>query len=251
VIFVSRLGRYALGFGTGDREDLWDETGQAGRFYLIVDQGFAAGGAGLPLDESAYQSIPAVGAEEAGHNFLLNPESGLRPGWFIPLGVDERVITKTFSLSGITVFTSYDPESVVIETEPGGGPPQPGPGNEPEAVCAKTGQSRIFVVYTDSANAVMTVDDVKTRFWLVSEFVTDPFVEQSATKNPPDDTGGSHSDELTDTLRDIMEKLKALFPEDCRFGNFTQNIKTIRSDTGLVFIAPVPICIIEKNWKEL
>jgi hypothetical protein len=165
------------------------------------------------------------------------------------LGVDERVITKTFSLSGITVFTSYLPESVVIGGGPGGGPPQPGPGNDPEAVCAKTGQSRIFVVYTDSANAVLTLDEVKTRFWLVSEFVTDPFVEQSATKNPSD-AGGHHSDELTDALREVMETLKGLFPDDCRFGNFTQNIKTIRSDTGVVFIAPVPICVVEKNWRE-
>jgi hypothetical protein len=47
-----------------------------------------------------------------------------------------------------------------------------------------------------------------------------------------------------------METLKGLFPDNCRFGNFTLNLKTVRSDTGVVFIAPIPVCIIEKNWKE-
>lgn len=245
VIYVARLGRYALGFGTGDREDLWSVTGQAGRFYVILDNGFALGDEFLPLDETAFEPIPAVGAEDAGRNFLLDPREGFRPGWFITLGTEERVITKTFSLSGITIFTSYIPELVTREpTEP----TEPGE-EEVLPICAKTGQSRIFVVYTDSANAVLTRNDEKTRFWLVSEFVTDPFTERSATKNPPS-TGGPHSDELTDELRAVMETLEGLFPDDCQFGNFTMNMKTIRSDTGVVFIAPVPICIIEKNWKE-
>ena len=250
VIFVSRLGRFALGFGTGDREDLWAKTLLPGRFYLILDEGFARGDVFLPLTESEYRSIPAVGAEDAGRNFLLTPDTGRRPGWFITLGTDERVITKAFSLSGVTFFTSYIPQTVVIPTGPGNEPPPPGtePGEAP--VCGKTGESRIFVVYTDSANAVLTLDEQKTRFWEVSEFVTDPFTEQSATQNPPDTSGGPHADELTDALREVMETLKGLFPDDCRFGNFTLNIKTIRSDTGVVFIAPVPICIVEKNWKE-
>ena len=48
-----------------------------------------------------------------------------------------------------------------------------------------------------------------------------------------------------------MEILKSLFPENCKFvANYRMDIKTVRSDTGVEHIAPVPICIIESNWKE-
>src|SRR4029453_11975258 len=36
VLFVARLGLYALAFGTGNRENLWS-TDPGGRFYLFVD----------------------------------------------------------------------------------------------------------------------------------------------------------------------------------------------------------------------
>jgi len=47
-----------------------------------------------------------------------------------------------------------------------------------------------------------------------------------------------------------MEELKTLFPNECRFANYRIDIKTIASDTGVVFIAPVPVCLMERNWKE-
>ena len=48
----------------------------------------------------------------------------------------------------------------------------------------------------------------------------------------------------------VMNSLKKLFPLNCRFGNYRIDIKAISGDTGIIFIAPVPICIVEKNWKE-
>ncbi|HEV2852549.1 MAG TPA: hypothetical protein VHC97_07070 [Thermoanaerobaculia bacterium] len=33
-------------------------------------------------------------------------------------------------------------------------------------------------------------------------------------------------------------------------GRHTQNIETIQSDNGLVCIAPVPVCLVRKNWRE-
>jgi hypothetical protein len=246
VVFVAKLGRFALGFGTGDREDLWSTTGQAGRFYLILDQGFTPTTVGLPFDETSYQAIPAVGGEDTGRNFLLDPDPSLRPGWHIDLGTEERIITKAFSLSGVTIFTAYIPENVIDEGEEEEEDEPTGP------ICSKTGQSRIFVVFTDSANAVLTLEGEKTRYWLVPEFVTDPFTELSATKNPPSASNpGPHADELSDELKEVMNTLKGLFPDNCKFANYTLNVKTVRSDTGVVFIAPVPICIVEKNWKDI
>ena len=49
---------------------------------------------------------------------------------------------------------------------------------------------------------------------------------------------------------DIMDHLKKLFPENCRFANYRVDIKTIAADTRVERIAPIPICLVEKNWKE-
>jgi hypothetical protein len=47
-----------------------------------------------------------------------------------------------------------------------------------------------------------------------------------------------------------MDNLKKLFPENCRFANYRVDIKTIAADTRVERIAPIPICLVEKNWKE-
>jgi hypothetical protein len=39
-------------------------------------------------------------------------------------------------------------------------------------------------------------------------------------------------------------------PPYCKFAAYTMDLKTIRSDTGVVCIAPIPICIAPRNWKE-
>ena len=205
---------------------------------MILDQAFTPMTEGLPFDETRYQAIPAVGMEDQGRNFLLDPDEHLLPGWHIDLDADERVITKTFSLSGVTTFTSYIPENLVAD-------------DASTPVCSKTGQSRVFIIYTDSANAILTLEGQQ-----------DPVLAGAASSSPipmPSRAparilcrraAASNSDQLTDDLEKVMETLRGLFPDNCRFANFTLNIKSVRSDTGAVFIAPVPICIIEKNWKE-
>ena len=81
--------------------------------------------------------------------------------------------------------------------------------------------------------------------------MTDPFTEPGQNKNQGSDAAGSTSfDELTDQERDVMEELQGLFSETCRFANYRVDIKTVAADTRIERIAPVPICIIEKNWKE-
>jgi len=91
----------------------------------------------------------------------------------------------------------------------------------------------------------------RTRYITAPTFTTQPFVEYSATKNPgAANTGGANADSWTDELKKIYQELKRLFPSDARFANYTLDIKTVRSDTGVVFIAPVPIAIEPHNWKE-
>ncbi|MEO8094179.1 MAG: hypothetical protein ABI632_04505 [Pseudolysinimonas sp.] len=243
VIFVAKLGRYALGFGTGNREDLWRKDSVAGRFYMIADTGFvrsmALSGA-LPRTEAQYDTVDPEFTNQgfADHDFILNPNSNRFSGWVMPLKADERVIANTFSLSGITVFTGFTPTSGTSTT---------GNGNNATTVCTRGGDSRIFTVLSTTADPVQNAGGW-TRYVQKDNFVTNPFTEQAQTKNSSasDQTG----QQLTADQQTLFEKLKTLFPSNCRFSNFRIDIKTVRADTKLVLIAPVPICIIEKNWKE-
>jgi Tfp pilus tip-associated adhesin PilY1 len=255
VIYVAKLGKYALAFGTGDREDLWSKSGVEGRFYVFVDDSDQV--ATLPMTEATLQGVSAsslTSPDVTNSDYLLGRPVGSR-GWFLHLDVDERVITDAFALSGVTFFSSYQPS--ICQN----GPPDPvthqctsanGGGNNQPLVCAKTGSSRVFIVNTTNANSFMVgADGTRTRYLAVSDFVTNPYTEQSATKNPASSQTGTTADQLTASLTQVMNELKKLFPANCKFTNYRIDIKTISSDTGVVFIAPVPICIIEKNWKEI
>jgi len=241
--YVASLNRFALAFGSGDRENLWDFAGTEGRFYLIIDDNFGPSqyASGLvPLDENDYQRITPDGTPApAGADFVINPSAGKQRGWFMDLEPDERVITQAFGLAGVVIFSSYRP-AIDIETDQNG-----------QHVCARGGDSRIFVVYANNANALMTVDGTKSRYRTVPEFVTNPYVEQGATKNPdpqrPDD---HHSEQLDPEQLEIMAALKKFFPPCAKFGNYWISVSGIRSDTGYERYATIPIGICQRNWKE-
>ena len=84
------------------------------------------------------------------------------------------------------------------------------------------------------------------------DFVTRPFVEQAQTRNEPGEAGETTADDLDLGLHleEVMEQLKELFPENCRFGNHRLDVKAVTSETGFVFVAPVPVCIVQQNWKQ-
>ncbi|HYU31195.1 MAG TPA: PilC/PilY family type IV pilus protein [Thermoanaerobaculia bacterium] len=248
VLFVARLARYALLFGTGDREDLWSKTGLEGRFYVFVDESDKL--ATLPVTEASLQEVQAAAADVTDADYLLGRPEGQR-GWYLRLDVDERVITDAFALSGVTFFTSYQPSTCIGLFDPNTNVCTQT--TTTTKLCAKTGKSRVFIVNTSSANSFLVgSDNQRTKYFMVADFVTNPYVEQGPTKNPLSVTStGTNADQLTASLQQVMEELKKLFPRDCKFANHRLDIKTVSSDTGVIFIAPLPVCVIEKNWKEL
>ncbi|MEZ5313281.1 MAG: hypothetical protein R2862_06290 [Thermoanaerobaculia bacterium] len=243
VINVASTNRLAVAFGTGNRWDLWNFSGQSGRFYVILDDNFAdtdgdgvldvsCGGCTEPLTESKYYAI-APGDSRGTTNLLYDGDgTGSLPGWYLTLDDNEKIITEAFSLSGITIFTSFVPTEV----------------SNADGTCTRAGSSRVFVVGTVTAAGYAENLD---RYEEIPQFTTPPFVEQSATKNPEGGGAGTqHADYITDALAQIRDELKSLQSSRCRYANYTMNIKTIRSDTGVVFIAPVPLCIDPTSWKE-
>ena len=237
VIFDAKLGTYLVAFGTGDRQDLWLSDAQTGRFFVFMDDSDKLPAASLPMTELNFKRILVADAA-AGTNIETLPPG--QRGWYLVLDTNERVINDPFGLSGVTFFSTYKPRVDITTTKEG---PQ----------CSKSGISRIFIVATLTANPFVQpptgVTSPPIRAFEVSNFVTNPFTEQRQTKNQTD---GTTVKEICDdpTKIAIMESLKTLFPPTCKFGNYMVDIKTIAADTRLVCIAPVPVCLITKNWKE-
>ncbi len=252
-IYVQQRQTYALAFGTGDRWNLWSDSNIEGRFYMILDTGFVdsnrdgtldivCGGCPTPLREasggtSIYHEIVPDDSPGDLSSYLTDP-SDPTPGWWMHLAPEERIITEAFALSGITFFTSFVPSEV----------------ENPDGTCSRAGESHIFIVGTVSGAGywIPDPDDLtsRQRFFTSAYFTSAPFVERGATGNLSPTGGGTNADQLTDSLEAVRDELKRLFPANCRFGNFTQNVKTLRQDTRIVFIAPVPICIEPTNFKE-
>jgi hypothetical protein len=259
VFFAALLDRFGLAFGSGNREDLWQKVDQEARFYLFIDDADDVDPAVLPLTEGNLLRV-GVADDDVGQDLLLTRAAGHK-GWYLPLEEEERVITDAFALSGVTIFSSFQP--AVAITEETCDPLDPGCDQldtiecgdkqfekDTDNLCAHAGISRNFVVGTTNADAFLYDSSGNaSRYETVSTFVTSPFSEPGQNKNP-DSGSGSNTDALSDVEIDIMDNLKKLFPENCRFANYRVDIKTIAADTRVERIAPIPICLVEKNWKE-
>lgn len=230
VIYVPAVGQYALSWGTGDREDLWLKTLQEGRIYMILDRDFRRADfmANNPLDETMFQAFDADSLNATADFLTQSPH-----GWYIILEQEERTLNRAFSLAGVTVISTYQPDETIAQD---GG------------VCVRTGDSRTFVVNTTNANGMLPQGE---RYFVIeSGFLSPPFVETGQSKNPDSGSGGPTADEIPDDLKSVMEEIRTLFPQDCRFANYTINIKAVRDDTGIQFLAAVPVCIVDTNWKD-
>lgn len=236
VVFVAEAGRYALAFGTGNREDVLGPGEPAGRFFTFVDDVSPAelktldevmgGPTPLTSTDLIEVSLASAADTDAGSNFLLRDPSAGRAGWWFETTVDERLITDPFAFAGVLFFSTFSPDE------------------------CNTGTSRIYGLNITNATGLLSDSGVRTRYTEIPDFVTAPFKEQAQTKNPPP-TGNTPGQTLDDNLKQIMEELKALYPPGCKFPEgFRIDIKTRTSGTGVVHIAPVPICVMERNFKE-
>ena len=236
IFYVPEINEFAVAFGTGEREDLFDRNQPSGRFFTFVDEADDLTALVEPFGPADLTEISRDFdvATQSG-NLLLDRPVGSR-GWWIDLGLNERLITDPFALAGILIYSTYQPTGL----DP----------NNP--LCSEQGRSRIFGVLSTNGNGIMRSSGLRSRYILTDDFVTSPFTEQAQTKNPPGaDADRKTADQLTDPLREIMNELRGLFPPSCRFQEgYRIDIKARASDTGMIFIAPVPICVIEKNFKE-
>ena len=236
VIFSSRLGRYALAFGTGNRENLWaSEQPTGNRFYLFADDGDTLHPDDLPRYEHHFEDV--TGQEGLGRDLLQESDDGRR-GWFIRLGAThERVMGPATAISGVNVFPTFVPET-----------------NGDGSLCSRRGVSRVYTQLTSNGAEVPAPggdgggDDgtppleclappCERQPAEVDGLVSDPFLEQ--TGQPCAGAGG------------MAELLKEqIFPSRCSFASYRWTLSVLREDAGVECLAEVPVCVIEKNWKD-
>ena len=59
VVYDAKLGVYLIAFGTGYRDELWNNDGQTGRFFVFLDDTDNLDPATLPLKENVFQRVLA------------------------------------------------------------------------------------------------------------------------------------------------------------------------------------------------
>jgi len=255
VLFVAKLSLYALAFGTGDREDLWTTYGTTyPRFYVFIDDTDKLPVASLPITESNFQPIDITSTTSTTADYLL--DAGLADGhrgWFLRFNDNDRLITDPFSLSGITIFSTYVPK-VTVSDSGGSGTVTiacgtKGTSSDTDNTCAKRGNSRNFVMNTTNGNTfLLSATGTPARYQELDFFVTNPYAEQAQSRNAT--PTGPSGIALTVNQQKVMDSLKSLFPSNCKFGNYRIDIMTITDETQIERIAAIPVCVIEKNWKE-
>lgn len=280
-LFITRLNTHALVFGVGDRESLWSCGPNApshcgcgpsnpsactsptpsdpsspgntpGRAYVVVDDNFTTATTGLPRTEDNFQRVDADSPTVLGTNanLLLNPTGSFGKGWWMMLEPDERVITEAFGLSGILIFSTFQPR-----VTPEGIPL--------DRICARGGRSRNFVVFAFNGDPVSNLAGSATadRYLSLDDFVTSPFVEQTQTQNlsgspgtgtpPPPPPGSScTSDPRLSGIATVLKNTTSIAPPNALYGNFFLRIGQRESMEGILYSACVPIAIVQANWKE-
>ncbi len=281
--FIPESGHYGLAVGTGEREDLWEETTQTGRFYVIVDNDIAPPTASpdprrldscetrVPIEDACIEAIawdqdPTVDDDDANQldqrNALLNTDTGddLQGGWVMTFPAEFRMTSPPFVVSTILVFSTFQPEIFITGQGAAGTP-----------TCAQTGDTLSFVIQVQNANAVARLSAVdagtgggtsptsgplkaEDRYLVTKEFTTAPFLDPLTVDRPGDDDDGGKSildliDE--DVENGVRQAIVSTFPRGARFNDaFQIAIAALRNSTGVSVYATIPVAIYPADWRD-
>jgi hypothetical protein len=266
VFFDSDINQYGLAWGTGNRFDLWKSDLTTGRFFVLIDTGFTAANTTTPLTAANLQALTPDGATNPNSNFLTSPSSGKAPGFYFDLAGGERVINEAFTLSGVLVFGTYQPQPITSVVNS-------------NTVCADTGDTRVFVVSLDNGDPLAVRSTPGANDGLASlgsgtagngtgGVPTDRYFVLSkqlglnitSSESRPFFTSagaaGTGANALAPppapalSIQNMIKKLISSGPPNCRYSNKTIDVKITDTNNTTYLAAGVPVCIIEKNWKE-
>ncbi len=267
VFYDATLNEFGLAWGTGNRQDLWKSDATTGRVYVMMDVNLTSSTSGLPFTASNLQAInlDTSGNLPATTDLLdSTPASGMQPGYYFELDAGERVLTQPFVLSGVLIFNSYQP---LAATGTGG-------------LCVDSGNTRVAVVNLLNGNSISSLTgEVSTsgsnpagsiaannKSYIVNNVLgvnitttlnpsTLPTPGNSSPDSPQSGAGtgtdtSAKCDQSQPYVQAMISAIEKLSPSNCRFSNASISVTLWQHTGSPSCAAAVPVCIIEKNWKE-
>jgi hypothetical protein len=153
--------------------------------------------------------------------------TGLQPGWVLQLAANERLVTKAVLLSGLLVFSTFQPFS-------------------PE-LCEYSGNGSVYALLATNANSI--AGPTEDRATVVEGFAGRAVITPAGMAQAGAD--GQTTDPFeTARMLQIRSNLMDLFPPDCKFGSFNLSVSVALSNTSVMSVASIPICVARKNWTE-
>ncbi len=126
---------FAVGAGSGNREDLFVDNTPNNHFYFVLDKN--DGVTATPADLQAL----TVDSASTTENYLLN---GTTRGWSLELGTNEKTNTPAIALNSYLFFSTFTPAEGTTLV--------PDPNNAGEFLCRQNGNARTYVVNYLNAN---------------------------------------------------------------------------------------------------
>lgn len=243
VLFVPAVEKYALAFGTGNRFDITSLNEPAGRFFVVTDDWAwselpdATVDAARPTNRSSLFAVDLLTAADPNADYLSKRPVHTR-GWAMLFEDDERLVSEPLAISGVLLFSMFTPVTTVTGDEK----------------CEHSGQSRLFGVFVTNSQGLLDSNpnapgSTAVRYRTVQDLTTSFYVEQTQTANQSG--AGENYGEITGEERDILENVKKFLPKNCTFPpGYGVRINTRTSRGGVEGVAPIPLCVIESNFKE-
>ncbi len=313
---IPERDQLGLAIGTGDREDLWSlpsEGGTESKFFIIVDENFTQSDLNdvgpciadgidpglLPITEDCLVSFSFTAEPfdseinlltEVVDNSWVLPTGvdpvfePMRPGWAMSFPTSDplqnRVTTEAFVVSGIVVFSVFDPNLVLSlggdDDDDDDVVAVGDDDDDDDDQCGFTGTTRAFVVRAINGGPVVNLSslgdtgegslsdddddssgddddpDEDDRYLEIDEFTTAPQVVKRQTSNKPGDGDKSIDELISKELRDsFREALLAHLPRGSRFNEaFEMVIVALRNSTGVNVFASIPIAIYPADWRD-
>jgi hypothetical protein len=289
VFFDSTVNQFGLAWGTGNRQDLWSTDATTGRFYVMIDNGITPTTTGLPFTAANLNALTPDGAAVAPATDYLDttPVSGMQPGYYFELNPGERVLSEAFVLSGVLIFNSYEPTPATGKAGSNNTIVCINGGNSRLFALLLTNGNALApaVAASGSTPAIPGLASQGTvtpanqsggttpsdRYMILGETLALNITSaQNPVFNAPTAGSGSGSgtsgsgssgsqaaatsaefcDQTSPYVQHVVMEIQKLMPQTCRFSNAVISVNLGQTSGLSQCMAAVPICIIEKNWKE-